>query len=337
MTLGCDRDLGRARTNAYHTLEAYGRLVVGAVLLGLCSACGAQAEPTARPARVSGESAGDGPAVGSVYERDVVFLGREQDSLVAVPFVFSASVLDEGVARSVRGWLYREGSWDPFHRSEWETGPTRTPWRILPHGPLGLVMGLEDGLQAIVFEEGPRQMDVRLGEATAPWSGPLGETLSLQAGQMAISGTRIPGMAFELARTWRSTRRPPGDWFFLASGDSAGIVLLDSSSPEQGPRFRAWARVWNEELIWTEVEVERVESRPFEPARREVPSRWLLRAGGLDQAELTGELWVVSSQMEAGVGDGPLLPVSGFLRIRGEISVEGRIAPVEGLARHRQW
>ena len=316
--------------NVGHTLRSM-------VILAALAGCDAAAEPTARPTRASGDSEDAGPAVGSVYERDVVFLGREQDSLVAVPFAFSSTVLDEGVARSVRGWLYRDGSWDPFHRSEWETGSTRTPWRILPHGSLRLVMGLEDGLEAIIFEEGPRQMDVRLGEGADPWSGPLGETLSLQAGEMSISGTRVPGMAFELARTWRSTSRPPGDWFFLASGDSVGIVLLDSSGPEQGPRFRAWARVWNEELQWTEEEFERVESRPFEPARREVPSRWLLRGGGVDAAELTGELWVVSSHMEAGIGDGPLLPVSGLLRIRGQISVEGRIAPVEGLARHRQW
>lgn len=317
------------------------RTVVGVTCVAILSACDVQAEPTARPATSSGTRTEDGPEVGSVYERDIVFLGREQDSLVAVPFSFSSTVATDGVDRTVRGWLYRDGSWDPFHRAEWQTDPTRTPWRILPHGPLGLVMGLEDGLEAVVFQEGPRQMDVRLGGGSDPWSGPLGETLSLQAGLMAISGTRVDGLAFELARTWRSSERPPGDWFFLVSGDSLGLVLLDSSGPDQGPRFRAWARVWTEELQWTEVELDRVESRPFEPARREVPSRWLIRAGGVgdgvDAAELTGELWVISSLMEAGVGEGPLLPVTGLFRVGGEIDIEGQSAPVEGLARHRQW
>lgn len=328
-----------ARFARVRVCRAVSSLAVAWVVI--LSGCDVQAEPTDRPAASRSGSPEETPEVGVMYERDIVFLGQEEDSLVAVPFAFSSVVSPDGVDRSVRAWLYRDGSWDPFHEADWETERTRAPWRVLPHGPIALVMGLEDGLEAIVFEEGPRQMDVRLGGGNDPWSGPLGETLSLQSGQMAISGTRVDGMALELARTWRSRERPPGDWFFLASGDSAGLVLLDSSGPDQGPRFRAWARVWAENLLWTEVELDRVESRPFEPARREVPSRWLLRAGGvddgLDAAELTGELWVVSSQMEAGTGDGPLLPVSGLFRVAGVINIEGRSAPVEGLARHRQW
>ncbi len=278
--------------------------------------------------------------MGTLYERDVAFLGHEADSLVAAPFVFSASVQQSHVLRGVRSWLLRDGSWDPYHQTEWQSDPTRTPWRILPHGPVGLIVGLEDALEGIVFDEGPRQLDLRLGTGPDPWSGPLGESVSLRDGELEISGVAIPGMVLELSRTWQSAEYPPGDWFFLASGDSLGIVLLDAGPPGAEPRYRGWARTPAGDVQWPEIDVDPAETRPFEPARREVPSRWILRsapAGDDDSTDFTADVVTVSWQLRAESGDGPLLPVAGILRVRGQVSIGGQPpVAVEGLVRHRQ-
>ena len=314
--------------------------LIGALLGGTLPGCSADAGPVERASRA--RSAQDGEAIppGSVYERDVVFLGKEGDSLVAVPFSFSARVEPGAVTRSVSAVLLRDGEWDPFHASDWDAPASRTPWRILPHGPIGLLMGLDDALEGVVFEQGRRQMEVRLGAAPETWSGPRGETVSLQDGLLTISGSRMDGMVLELARTWRAPEHPVGDWFFLMSGDSLGVVLLDTSMGGPEPRYRGWARTFRGDVLWTDIQVERTESRPFEPARRDVPSRWLVHSagppGGEDNPELAAELTVVSSHLSAGEGNGPLLPVDGLLRVAGELRIEGRVAQVAGVVRHRQ-
>jgi hypothetical protein len=43
---------------------------------------------------------------------------------------------------------------------------------------------------------------------------------------------------------------------------------------------------------------------------------------------------VQTAQMEAGEGDGPLLPVDALFTVSGSVHIEGRTYPVLGLFRH---
>ena len=78
--------------------------------------------------------------------------------------------------------------------------------------------------------------------------------------------------------------------------------------------------------LWEQV-------RAFEPARRDVPVRWYIGAPG---ADLEGSVEIRSSAMEAGSGQGALLPVDAFFEVEGTIRVEGGEYPVRGLVRHLQ-
>ena len=71
----------------------------------------------------------------------------------------------------------------------------------------------------------------------------------------------------------------------------------------------------------------------FEPARREVPMSWTIQSQG---GELGGSLNVVAPFLEAGEGEGPLLPVRGLFQIAGTVTLNGRSFPVRGLLRHKQ-
>jgi hypothetical protein len=79
--------------------------------------------------------------------------------------------------------------------------------------------------------------------------------------------------------------------------------------------------------------VEWPEVRPFEEARRDVPVRlrFSAPAGGL-----SGDLEVVSSWVEAGAGEGPILPIEGFFQVRGEVELQGEVFAVVGAVRHVQ-
>jgi hypothetical protein len=75
------------------------------------------------------------------------------------------------------------------------------------------------------------------------------------------------------------------------------------------------------------------ETRAFERARREVPVQWSIAAGTGDMA---GSLEARATHIEAGAGEGPLLPVEALFEVTGTFRVGDRDYPLRGLVRHLQ-
>jgi hypothetical protein len=272
---------------------------------------------------------------GRAYERYVVFMTNRGDSTLVVPWFFFAHTVPGGVQRETRGWLARGGSWEGFHAESWETAPSRAPWRVLPRGPVRLVVGPGDALDAIVYESGARLLEVVPGELLAEWRGQRGETYRVQEGAALLSNQRVDGVMIDLARARAAGDPVAGDWLFLASGDSLHLYV---DSPDGGTAggsasYRGWARLDFRQLQWPRIVVEWVEVRAFEPARRDVPLRWSLRS---EDGDMEGTLVIRSSNMEVGAGEGPILPVDAFFEVEGSIRVEGSEYPVRGLVRHIQ-
>jgi hypothetical protein len=128
----------------------------------------------------------------------------------------------------------------------------------------------------------------------------------------------------------------PGDWIFLHAGPQLQ-VFIEEEAPVRASRspapYQGWTRLAFRDLRWDELIVEWPEVRPFEEARRDVPVRFRLSApaGGL-----SAELEVVSSWIEAGPGEGPILPLEGFFQVRGELELQGEAFAVVGAVRHVQ-
>jgi hypothetical protein len=80
------------------------------------------------------------------------------------------------------------------------------------------------------------------------------------------------------------------------------------------------------EVTWTET-------RAFEKARREVPARWMLAAGN---GEMSANLEMKTAHIEAGEGEGPLLPVDALFEVAGEVRIGQATYPLRGLVRHVQ-
>ncbi|MFG1690665.1 DUF1499 domain-containing protein [Gemmatimonadota bacterium] len=300
------------------------------------AACTADAPPESEGTESPGAEAPDASVFhGREYERYVVFMTSQGDSTLVVPWLFSSQAVPGGVQRETRGWLARGGSWEPFHSDAWETSPSRAPWRILPHGPVRLIVGPGDALEGVVYESGARLLEVGPGELLVEWRGQRGETYRVQEGVALLSNQRIDGVVMDLARARAAGDPVPGDWLFLISGDSLYFFV---DSPDGGTEggsasYRGWAQLDFRELQWPEILVEWEEVRAFEPARRDVPLRWSIATA---DGDMEGTLLIQSSNMEVGTGEGPLLPVDAFFEVEGSIRVEGGEYPVRGLVRHIQ-
>ena len=273
---------------------------------------------------------------GRAYERNVVFLTARSDSGFLVPWLLSARTRPGGgVRREARGYLARGAEWEPFLAEEWETPPTRTPWRPLPSERMKLIVGEDDVIDRLVFEEGPRQLEVLLGESLIEWRGPRGEVFRLLQGTLGLSSARVPGLILDMERARRAQDHPAGDWGVLLSGDSLQIVL---HAPEAGAAsapgvFRGWARLDFQVHQWPDVRVSWGETRAFPRARRDVPVAWTASSGN---GEMQAELVVRTAHVEAVPGEGPQLPVEALFEVEGTVRIRGSSYPVRGLLRHFQ-
>ena len=271
---------------------------------------------------------------GQMFERNVVFLTPRSDSLILVPWLLAARTRPGGVDRTARGYLARSGAWEPFLYETWSDEPTRTPWRVVPRGGMRLVVGEGDVLTRLIFEEGPRQLEVTLDEDLVDWGGQRGESFRLLEGSVILANQRVPGLVLDMSRAYR-TSEAPGGWALLASGDSLQAVLHSPLPRDPGAAgaWRGWARLGFRSLQWTAVTVDWSETRAFERARRDIPVSWDLSSADRD---LEGSLQVDAVHVEAGEGDGPQLPVEALFQVSGTLRVEGGAFPVRGFFHHVQ-
>lgn len=306
------------------------------VLTLLVYACGgdAPAPPATEQGQTPSENAGRNFEDG-VYERNVVFMTADADSAIVVPWFFQVSSSVEGVERTAQGWLARAGLWEPFFVDQWSTGPTRTPFRIQPRGPMDLVLGSGGTLERILFSAGPRQLEVVIDEGMADWSGNRGETFRLHQGAALFGDQRVEGIVLDMNRARLRGGPEPGEWIFL-TGPRRLAIIVESLGATGG--YTAWGRIGEEEFRWTNVLVEWTSVRSFEEARRDVPDGWHIRSptGGASSGGVEITLANAGMELQAQAGEGPILPIDGVFQVTGSVVLSGDSLEVSGLVRHVQ-
>ncbi len=310
-------------------------MVVVACAALVVAACG-DAAPEAVPSTTDGATeATPTPTVQRIHERGFAFIAEMGDSLLLVPWLMHHESRTDSVLREASGWLSRGSTWEPFYHERWSTPATRTPERILPHGTLSIVVREGDLVDGLVYQDGPRNLEVVMGEVRAAWVGPGGETFDLLEGAAYLSEERIDGWVVEVARSWAPSSSAAGDWAFLVSGDSVSVVM--AADVEHGldeePVYRVWAQRATQDMVWPEAEVTWSDRQAFPPARRDVPTAWSVSA---PDGTLSATLTSVTSEMQAGEGEGPLLPVLALMQVEGTMTARGSTFPVRGLLVHRR-
>ena len=295
-------------------------------------------EPETAPA--PGEGAGPRAPVPSdfverVYERNFVFVSLEGDSAFIVPWLMENREMPDSLERDAQGWIARGGVWDRFYSERWRTPPTRAPERILPHRGLGILVRDEGAIDAIVYEDPPRSLEIILGEGESPWTGARGGSFQVLRGSAYLADQRIDGMVLDMARASAGTRAPGGDWAFLLSGDSAHFVLAadEEHGGEAEPLYRGWGDLSDDDVQWPEIRVEWGRTEAFPPARRDVPVEWEIRSA---DGSVEGEVEALSAEIQAGESPGPLLPVRALYEVTGELSLDDRDFPVRGIVVHER-
>ncbi len=301
------------------------------VLLCGCDAS-APAPPVNQPGLQPSEDA-ERNFEGGLYERNVVFMTVAADSAIVVPWFFRTSSSADGVERWAEGWLARAGVWEPFFRDQWISGPSRTPFRIQPRGPMDLVVGAGGTLERILFEEGQRQLEVVIDEWMSDWSGNRGETFRVHQGAVLFGDQRVEGIVLDMNRARLRDGPEPGEWMFL-TGPRRLVIVVES--PGGLPAYTAWGRMGEEDFRWPEVEVEWSAVRSFEEARRDVPVEWEIRSIGSLDGGVQVSLVSAGMELRAENGAGPILPVTGLYQVTGWAVLDGDSLEVRGLVRHVQ-
>ena len=154
-------------------------------------------------------------------------------------------------------------------------------------------------------------------------------------GAAYLSDQRLEGMIMHMARASAGETPPGGDWAFLFSGDSMRMVLAADVEQEadSAPPYRGWMDLGTQERLWPDVHVDWASTQAFPPARREVPVAWRISA---DDQSIEGTLEVVSSDIEAGDGPGPLLPVRALYDVTGTVATAEGSYAVRGLLVHER-
>ena len=231
-----------------------------------------------------------------VYERNVVFMTVGADSAIIVPWLFRSSTSDRGVERVAEAWLARSGLWEPFFTDRWDSPSTRSPFRIHPRGAMDLVVGPDDVLEEILYEEGPRKLEVIIDGGMSDWSGSRGETFRVHQGAAHFGNLRIEGMVLDMSRVHLREGPIPGEWMFVTG---PGRLALMIEATGESPRYSGWGRRGEEEYRWPDIDVEWTSVRSFEEARRDVPVAWEIRSGDGEMA-----LALASAGMELRAGEG---------------------------------
>lgn len=296
-------------------------------------ACGGT-ESTPQRSPDTPEATEPGNFRGRVYERNFVFTTLSGDSAFLVPWLITAETRPGAVDRQARGFLARGNSWENFYNETWETPPSRAPWRIIPHGSLRLVVGDGDAVEGIIFSEGPRQLELELsGGALMEWTGNRGQIYRLLEGAAYLSDQPVDGIVLDMTRVHDAEETAQGDWAFLTSGDSLQVIFENPTAAPPGTKggSRAWARLDFRDLRWPALTLDWADVRGFQPARQDVPVSFTITS---DDDDMGGVLQVQSAQIQAGAGEGPLLPVDALFLVAGTLRIEGGSYPVRGLFRH---
>lgn len=277
----------------------------------------------------------EGPAgAPAVYERRLLFLAPDEEPHLGALFDFSTVPAGTALRRSARGWLHLEDGWRELLDLAWEMEPMREPWRLVPHGPLRLVVGDDDDIEAVVHRTESNLLRLITGQDAAGWVPHAEGQLRLRGSRLHVDGHEADGMVLDLQLVHRGEGdqlgRPGGREAFLADGLGMYLVVADTRATAPF----AWMRRGHEEETWREASIEVIESRVLQDGDEggglDVPTGWRLfsREGGL-----YGEIQPIADRIRRADAD----TSAGLVRVhavRGWVDVLGERRQVVGIVRH---
>jgi hypothetical protein len=233
------------------------------------------------------------PGPGAEYARHLYFLSEPRPDPVFAIFDFSVADRGGRLERTAVAWIRSGGAWTPLLRMEWEMERMREPWRLVPHGPVRILVA-DDGELAALAVSGPEEVRLSAEAPGARWLLARGfdarvRPASLRFGRAPLAGTlldlHLPGAG------------APAE--VVLAGDDGLALLLP------GGGAAGWLLDGPEEAHLDGLRLERI------GADGEASS-WRLMIGDLPFGEL-------ERLPGTGAADAPPLhPVRGWIEVAGE-------------------
>ncbi|MEX2532106.1 MAG: hypothetical protein WD960_15180 [Gemmatimonadota bacterium] len=298
------------------------------VLQGGCSE-GREIEPLPESESASAPTELTSDGAERIHERSLVFLSQDGDSSLVLPLSFRTFVRGTTTTREAGAWLGLEGEWELMALDSAAGETLAVPFRTLPTRRIRIVVGDEGALEALLVRDSLHRVDVRAGINLQSWVGTTGEALTLRRASTGLPEEESAGFLLDLNLQDPASR----DWIFLEGGDGFQAVLVQDRDDGAAASYQGWGRVAVRDVRWSELTVEWDEVLAFERARRDIPVRWALAT---PEGDLSGTLESIGAHLTALEGEGPLLPLSAWFHVRGELDVAGEAFEVTGVIRHRQ-
>ena len=207
--------------------------------------------PFLTAALVALSACGDGPGGDSTgrdgdeaararYSRQMIFVAS--DATGAAVLEFASADVGSVVRRTARGWAEAGSGWTPLYDLAWEGIAVRRPWRLVPHGPIRLRVGLNDEVEAIAVRDQDTDLAVlETGDFVAEWAPFRTTQVILREATLALGGEPMSGWLID-ARFGAAAQAPDDSTDDLApNGDESGdgvapaaeMPQQDSAAPQR--------------------------------------------------------------------------------------------------------
>ncbi|HUF11924.1 MAG TPA: hypothetical protein VMN78_02365 [Longimicrobiales bacterium] len=126
------------------------------------------------------------------YAREMIFVADDATAAAVLDF----ATVDAGstLRRSAHAWAEAGSGWTPLYDLSWEDVPMRRAWRLVPHGPLRLRVGLEDDIEALmVRDEDGMIASLEPGGFISEWTPFRTAQVVLREATLALGGEPVQG------------------------------------------------------------------------------------------------------------------------------------------------
>jgi hypothetical protein len=161
-------------------------------LMGLIAACGRNTDPEAEP----GGGAANSPKMS--YARRMLFVGGPEASPVVVAFDYAVLAGPLTIERSAGLWRVGAELWDPLLILQWSDSAIREPWRLIPHGPLRIMV--DDTGEIETLRARGEMGEFRLSPETrlVEWSPDELARYQISMGEWRVGAEKIAGFLVDI-------------------------------------------------------------------------------------------------------------------------------------------
>lgn len=208
------------------------------LLLLVVLACDGRAPWSDHATEGDGAAANDfGPV--AAFERRLLFLTPQAPDLTAAGFDFA--LLDDSLHtyRSARILVEQDSAWRTVMDTAWSTEPMRSAWRLVPFGPLHLLVGEGDELEALAVEDDPETRLI-LRRAIDEFSPDAGTRLQIREADLVTGDHRVTGLVLDIQMGRSIAGSGAPKTIAAASGGRLAAVLEAANPTAPGERVEAF-------------------------------------------------------------------------------------------------